>query len=306
MFRKRVKLQNSVEGSVSSQNRQVTHSAKKPPGKGKIDISESYDDDDDQVETISVKTRPISTPVDLINVAGADNPRRTHDITFSAKQNSQILNLDNLDEDFDDGDEDELMFSVPSHSEIKRIRELRALQQQRVSPTGTGFFDSSHEKPVEFNEAAYVKLLNEEDKLDLLETLGERTAGNDKTDVLSEPMSNAFDDKPLALSEQELRRDESERKTTILNALDDVQDNEWESQQISKNENGYSIASLPITHGDDFSLDSVLSELKTLVLKAQQKEKINFLRRDALQGERETLLNLRSSLTSKLEKLAFD
>ncbi|SCU90326.1 LANO_0D08350g1_1 [Lachancea nothofagi CBS 11611] len=310
MFRKRVKLQASGSSDASSKDNGHT-SIEKSRRRNKVKILQSYDDNDEQEDGPDVTLRK-KTKKTIRYTAVLDTPIKDeeeeykHDIPFSTDTKPQIMNLEDIDDDDGDDDENENneLHGIPSNIEIERIRRQRAILQQTSNTTGTGFYNSAHKPPLEYNEREYVKLLNKEDKNDLLEVIGDRSRDTEDHDAPVDVTQGVFEDARLALSKEELRRDESERRQEIINALDEVQNDQWEAQQVNKMEKGSKITSLPLLHEDDLALEALISELQNIALTAQNKRKIMCAQKRSLKAELDELTQQQQALVSRLERIS--
>lgn len=307
MFRKRAKLQPSV-GSNKASGSSQKDSSETSKRRNRVDISTSYEIED---ENEHIRTSPSSRLKEKKKRAIKPNahqylPFEEEDITEIAyrkplpKSGVQIMNLEELGDD----SEDDTLEGVPTRREIESIRTQRAMLQQQTDTLKTGFYDSS-KNPVEHDERQYIKLLSKDDKHDLMEIIGGESQG--AKDVQDSYMDaylefHGLEDERLALSKNDLDRDEEERKLAITSALKNVEGDEWEARQLEKMDRGLSLIAHPILHENDFELEELVSELDSMLLSIQTKKKMFISQRDSVQKENKKLCEAQDKLITSLQK----
>ncbi|SCU77703.1 LAFA_0A02982g1_1 [Lachancea sp. 'fantastica'] len=317
MFRKRAKLKpgNSSELAKSS-DPGSSGSVAKSQRRKKPSFINNYEDDEESEPNPSIKPleglkrtfrKVSSTDIPL----SAAETETQHEIPFSAPSGPQILNLENLSEEEQNDEEMETgavgWNQVPSEAEIQRIRKKRAiLQQQQSDSSGTGFYATSVKTPLEHNEREYVKLLNRDDKTDLLEVIGDgrKVDQEDATEMSNDALPSGLEDSKLALSEGEVRKEENDRKRAIQNAISGVQDDEWETQQIGKIDGHSPAAVLPIPYQGDIGAESVISGLQERTFEAQNRKKILIARKVSLEAQKDELFREQTELIKQLRILS--
>ncbi|SCU78704.1 LAME_0A05424g1_1 [Lachancea meyersii CBS 8951] len=312
MFRKRPKIRpgNKTKAAESADDVATLKSQRR----NKTTI-ENYEDDEELDERLDLKPRErnkrtfrvldtVEMPVIPAEVT------KKHDIPFSTVRKPQIMNLENMSDEEDTHKNSETVGAgweaIPSAAEIELIRRKRAILQQKTDSTGTGFYASGGKIPLEHRESEYVKLLNRDDKQDLLEVIGDgrKVETDNQSAVPNEFLPSAYEDGRLALGESELKRDEVDRKRAILSAMSEAQDEQWETQQINKTENKSTMCTLPVLQQDDVKLENVISDLQTLLLQARNKKEVLIAQKVPLEAEIHELLQQQQNLISRLTDFA--
>ncbi|CUS20722.1 LAQU0S01e13190g1_1 [Lachancea quebecensis] len=307
MFRKRAKLQPST-GSDKPNNLRQNNNPETTKRRSKVDISTNYENEDENEYMKSAlgprprdKKKRTIKPNALQHLAFEEEA--STEVTFrkpSQKPSVQIMNLEELGDDSDD----EALEGIPTRREIDSIRTQRAMLQQQSDTLKTGFYNSS-KKPVEHDERQYIKLLNKDDKHDLMEIIGGESLGTDNVRenyVDANLEIHGLEDERLALSKNDMDRDKQERKLAITNALKNDEGDEWEAHQLEKMDEGQGFVAHPILHENDYGLKDLVSELDSMLLSIQTKKKMYLSQRDTAQRENEKLSKAQNALLVSLQE----
>ncbi|AET40715.1 Ntr2p Ecym_6339 [Eremothecium cymbalariae DBVPG len=145
----------------------------------------------------------------------------------------KIINLEGIS-DVDDGDESELK------EKVQEMRRHKIVMDQKYRTSHTGFYDHA-EKSLEYDEKAYVRLLDSDDKEQLNEILGKRRTNTPPGKYAQEFDDDAaaatmVEDEKLALTKSEAIDQTLRRKKEIEAALNhhDDEGDEWETTQLNK------------------------------------------------------------------------
>ncbi|SCW00937.1 LAFE_0D01442g1_1 [Lachancea fermentati] len=299
-----------VRSTPSIQSQQDTGRSQR----SKVKISSSYDDPEEEEDlelemklkhrkkknlNESIISLPESKEDRGIEVSYRKSAAGTANVE-DVRQDVRIMNMD----DFDDGPESDLE-GIPSKQDIESIKMQRTLMQQRGTSSGTGFYANSKKKSVEYDERSYVKLLNDDDKHELMETLGKKESTEDVEVNALEASLHEFDDERLALSKAEITQKDDRRREEIEKALNDKQSSEWETHQLNKVSNVGVISSMPDLDTDIWTFDEMMKNLNDLVSSTQSKKtvlngqiKAIYKECDALEGRKQDLLMSLKSLGS--------
>lgn len=190
-------------------------------------LQEDLDDDEDHGEVhIGALKKKKSRGVEDLPPPDQEAPR--YNDIFSKKPTSRVLNLEDMADDDDMAEEDDDNQESTGFPSKKHIEDLKRakLSSQKAS---------EHREKV--NEKIYVSLLDDDDKLEIMETI-KKNGGPDKAQgPPSDPDIDMLDDERLPLSSREHLLQNERRKHTIekaLRAQDDEASNAWESQLLSK------------------------------------------------------------------------
>lgn len=253
------------------------------------EVGFSFGDEEYNCENIEtqLKNRKKNV-VKLIDIA--DNNSNIYDGLFQKKiPKVKIMNLSDFDDD--NNDESTLMLSDQQCNRIKN----QIIQKQKYS--SSDFYDVKR-KNVEYNEKNYVKLLNEDDKLDLMDIL-KNVKGNSLTDDENDKFglsTSEFNDDKLALSSNEIKLQNAKRRIEIEEAINNL-DDEWETNQLSQL--NINFQKLPKMHPEH----NMYYSLKQWVVDQENDDNLNNLalsQLDIARKERKKLLDRRDELINLL------
>lgn len=285
-MKKRNKINLSLLGTDHENNVEKLNKVSKV----RLDLFQNDDDDEGNEEAAPLpffkrnKKKPVN---DLTSLEHNDDEVDTsYDKLFNnevrpKKDVAEIrsLNLEELSEeeafqDEMDGSEDERSF--PTKKEIEQLKIRKAKSRSLLNRTNRT------------KEKDYVALLDDEDKLEIMETI-QKNGGNKKEDALSDIELEELEDERLPLSNQERQIQEHQKKQMIddaLNASDDEITKTWENQLLNKGaKNAQTIPNVPslpvLCPHDDFDDDhdnpghvnSLSSALSAVQLRKKQLQK---------------------------------
>lgn len=258
--------------------------------KVKLNLFQDDDHDDEGNEEAAPltlfkrnKRKPVNDLIPLNqNDAEADT---SYDQLFNNEMSAKkgvvevrALNLEDLIEEdaFQDQDDSGDEMSFPTKKEIEQLKKRKAKSRASLNRTNR------------MREKDYVALLDDEDKLEIMETI-EKNGGNKQEDALSDTELGYLEDERLPLSNQEQQIQDQQKKQMIddaLNASDDETTKAWENQLLNKGSKDaqtiLNAPSLPVLcPHDDFDDDrvnsghvnSVSSALSAVQLRKKQLQK---------------------------------
>lgn len=214
----------------------------------------------------------------------------------------QIMTLEDM-EDMDD-EEDFREDSVPSRREIEEIKKRKVIMKQKGGALGTGFYDTGKQaRDIEYNEKEYVKLLDQDDKLELMEIVGHTRGDEDENAKEFGTTMNEFEDEKLALTGKEKRMEQIQRRLEIEQALMDTHDAEWENQQLNKvGVEASHTANLPALAEIDSTetLQDMIAELERLRVVTCAKSKHLTIELKNIAEQRQSLYERREAIQRQL------
>ncbi|CCC68854.1 hypothetical protein NCAS_0B07700 [Naumovozyma castellii] len=183
----------------------------------------SFDDEENDEEEILPLTfqrkGKNASSIKLPKEIGVENNPTTYDNIYSSKNENKksevrILNMDDeeLMELDDQNASDNESSEVPTQKEIDEIKKRREkLRLRNLKPKGND----------QISERAYVKLLDKEDKIDLMDTItknGGLKKANEK-DNISDGELEEFEDDMLELTESQAQKQRNKKRELIEDAI---------------------------------------------------------------------------------------
>ncbi|AMD19336.1 HBR435Cp [Eremothecium sinecaudum] len=194
------------------------------------------------------------------------------------KDKVSIVNLEDLsqEEEGEEDSQDDEGRMYPSEKQIQAIKQKKAIDRQKYNTESTGFYNSTG-KSIEYNERAYAKLLDQDDKEILNDVLNRGNKGPPSERDFSDGSNDYIDNEKLPLSKLERESEAHRRKIEIESALNDdsVVGDDWESNQLKKLANkDISVARkrLPELAVLDERDDLCLTELAIRLLRISQED----------------------------------
>ncbi|CAI4046543.1 hypothetical protein SUVZ_11G2340 [Saccharomyces uvarum] len=233
------------------------------------------------------------------------------DNNTSRKDNDDvvILNMEDMMEGqhqllrdpFENGDSlgDEHSINIPTRGEIVKLKEQKSISRRNLNRSNI------------VREKDYVKLLDSEDKRELMETInsngGLKRSNEKELENFSDDELQGFQDERLALTENQIAVQKDAKKKIIEEALGTTAyrvNEEWEAQLLNKGNvlkpNEVVITPLPILFPEDGENGNDIEEITEKVLKIRLQRKKVELRLQALQKAKLDLENSKANLISKL------
>ncbi|CAI1552231.1 hypothetical protein SEUBUCD646_0K02420 [Saccharomyces eubayanus] len=188
---------------------------------------------------------------------------------------------------------------IPTREEIMKLKEQKSISRKNLSKSNV------------VKEKDYVKLLDSEDKRELMETIksngGLKRSNEKELENFSDDELQGFQDERLALTENQIAIQKDAKKKVIEEALGVTAyrvNEEWEAQLLSKGNvlkpNEAVITPLPILFPEDGENGNNMEEITDMVLNIRLQRKKVELRLQALQKAKMDLENSKANLISKL------
>lgn len=252
-------------------------------------LDDHQDDDEDNVEVPLGTFKRKGKAVEAIESLQQEST--SYGDIFSKKPVSRVMNLEDMAEEDDDDS-----LSYPSKKEIEELKSNKLKAQ------------ATQKKKDAISEKVYVSLLDDDDKLEIMESI-KKNGGTENTP--SDPDIDMLDEERLPLSSRESLLHKERLKQTIEEALksqDDESSNAWESQLLSKgsgqSQQAIDIPKLPKLHPSE-SEDNV-NDSDPL---AQTIESVSFRKTQlmkqltTLQAQKATLKTQQDALTHQFNRL---
>ncbi|CCD23538.1 Ntr2p NDAI_0B05050 [Naumovozyma dairenensis CBS 421] len=252
-----------------------------------------------------------SEPVVRTQYSGIFNQRKRipeNNGERKVEQDIRILNLEDMSDEEEEvelsDDEDDNNPDILNKSRIEEIKKQREKNRRMY-----GSFNSNGK----LKEKEYVKLLDKDDKLELMDMIkknGGVQKRNEK-DMLDDGFAmHEFEDEQLGLTEKELQLQKDKKRENIRRALgtesgSDSNGENWETNIVSKVVGGdilkdtYAMQLPILLRDNEFEEDSLSSEL----FKTKLETKKVRLQLTGMKKEKESLDNKRDILLSKLNDL---
>lgn len=312
MFRKRNKIKLPLPDSVGG-NSETNQSTSRNKIKS-LSLNLGDEDEDNELDLVPIKLKknrnkivlteensvPNADDIDYKNElirnrsAGQDNP------PTMIRPEGRIMNMEDIEEEevIELGSEgsDNNSYIFPSREEIENIKEKKSRSRNK--------YLKGH------SEKDYIKLLDTDDKLELMETINKNGGvhkKNDKMGTLSDDNEEEFDDGRLAITENQRIDQESKKREFITEALNEKDmGKDWENHVLTNVANldtelmnEYQLPMLwddPREESDDDVLESLINQLDL------DDRKVSLQIRQ-IQKEEENLLIEKSKLLEALKKL---
>lgn len=252
-------------------------------------LDDNQDDDEDNAE-VPLKTFKRKGKV-VEGIESLQPESTSYGEIFNKKPATRVMNLEDMAEEDDDDS-----MSNPSNKEIEELKhnKLRAHATQK--------------KKDAISERVYVSLLDDDDKLEIMESI-KKNGGTDNTP--SDPDIDMLDEERLPLSSRESLFHRERLKQTIEEALksqDDESSNAWESQLLSKgsgqSRQAIDIPKLPKLHPSECEDNVNDSDPLAQTIESVSFRKTQLMRQlTTLQAQKATLETQQDALTHQFNLL---
>lgn len=207
-----------------------------------------------------------------------------------------------LSDPFENGDsigDEHSSIKIPTRGEIMKLKEQKSISRRNINKSNV------------VREKDYVKLLDSEDKRELMETIqsngGLKRSNEKELENFSDDELQGFQDERLAVTENEIAIQKDAKKKIIEEALGTTAyrvNEEWEAQLLNKGNvlkpNEVVITPLPILFPEDGQNGNEIKEITEMVSKIRLQRKKVELRLQALYKAKLDLENSKANLISKL------
>ncbi|CAI4603769.1 CDG_1a_G0033730.mRNA.1.CDS.1 [Saccharomyces cerevisiae] len=195
--------------------------------------------------------------------------------------------------------EGEHISSIPTRGEIAKLKAQKSLSRRKISESDVT------------TERDYVKLLDSEDKREIMETIrlnGGLKRNNEKEITnFSDDEMQGFQDEMLALTDNQIAIQKDSKRKIIEKAINEVPyraNEEWETQLLSKGNinksNEKIITPLPVLFPDDDESGNSIERINEMVSKISLQRKKVEMRLQALEKTKIDLEKSKASLINKL------
>lgn len=235
--------------------------------------------------------------------------KKNTDTSMGNKDDAVVLNMEDLVEGnhdlFNDSSEASNSFegehttSIPTREEIAKLKAQKSISRRKISKSDV------------VRERDYVKLLDSEDKREIMETIksngGLKRTNEKEIENFSDDEMQGFQDERLALTDNQIAIQKDSKRKIIEEAINDAPyrvDEEWETQLLSKGNihkpNEGIITPLPILFPDDDESGNTIEGISEMISKICLQRKKVEMRLQALEKAKIDLENSKANLINKL------
>ncbi|CAI4034780.1 hypothetical protein SMKI_11G2300 [Saccharomyces mikatae IFO 1815] len=287
---------------------------------GTLNDSDDDDDDNDMFDLQPIKFKKVpkrditfdaeqAAKEDDSHYKGLYQPKNNINTLKKNKDDLLVLNMEDLMEggqqllknssEVIDGLEGEHTISIPTREEIVKLKTQKAISRRNITKSDV------------VSEKDYVKLLDSEDKRELMETIksngGLKRINEKEIENFSDDDMQGFHDEKLALTDNQIAIQKDFKRKIIEEALSDAPhraNEEWETQLLSKGNIHKSdekiITPLPILFPDNKETGNNTEGISEMVSKIRLQRKKVEMRLQALEKAKIDLENSKANIINKL------